>query len=153
MDVTESLHCLGHSNWTICSPISQFCSPDFLTFSLLYWWAHSYYSRGLIMGKGNSPNSRNGRCRGFSVQGALKLDHLQPVELILFQNGFPLPITPEAKRIRTRYPNGKNDSILDSWSHSAPGTFEIKGFINVILRVICRVSQKLFTVTNLKKWR
>ena len=36
------------------------------------------------MGKGNSPNSRNGCHREFSVPGAFKLDHLQPLKPILF---------------------------------------------------------------------
>merc|ERR1711950_38121 len=40
--------------------------------------------QGLIMGKGNSPNSRNGLDRGVSVPGAFKLDHLQPAKPILF---------------------------------------------------------------------
>ena len=33
---TEGFQCLGRSNWTICSPLSQFCPPNFPTFSLLY---------------------------------------------------------------------------------------------------------------------
>ena len=84
MDETEGFECLGHSNWTICSPLSHFCSEIFPTFSLSYWGAHSYYPRGLIMRKGNSPNSRNGWDRGVSVPGAFKLDHLQPFKPILF---------------------------------------------------------------------
>ena len=44
----------------------------------------SYYPRGLIMRKGNSPNSRNGLERGVWVPGAFKLDHLHPVKPILF---------------------------------------------------------------------
>ena len=44
--------CLGPSNWTICSPLSQFHSEHFQTLSLSYWGANSYYPRGLIMGKG-----------------------------------------------------------------------------------------------------
>ena len=60
MDETQGFQNLGHSNWTICSLLSQFCFPNFTTFSLLYWEANSYYPRGLIMGKGNSHNSRNG---------------------------------------------------------------------------------------------
>ena len=46
MDKTEGFQCLGHSNWIICSPLSQSCSPIFSTFSLSYWGAHSYYPRG-----------------------------------------------------------------------------------------------------------
>ena len=84
LDETQGFQCLGHSNWAICSLLSQFCSPNFQTFSLLYWEANSYYPRGLIMGKGNSPNFRNGWCRGVCVPEAFKLDHLQPVKPILF---------------------------------------------------------------------
>ena len=29
MDETEGFQCLGQSNWTICSPLSQFCSEIF----------------------------------------------------------------------------------------------------------------------------
>ena len=86
LDETEGFQCLGHSNWTTCSPLSPFCSEIFPTFSLSYWGAHSYYPRGLIMGKGNSPNSQYGWDWGVSVPGAFKLDHLQPVEPILFWN-------------------------------------------------------------------
>ena len=56
MDETEGFQCLGHSKWTNCSPLSQFCSEIFPTFSLSYWEANSYYPRGLIMGEENSPN-------------------------------------------------------------------------------------------------
>ena len=44
--------------------------------------ANSYYPRGLIMGKGNSPNFKIEWDRGFSVPGAFKLDLLQPFEQI-----------------------------------------------------------------------
>ena len=56
----EWIGCLGHSSWTICSFLSQFCWPNFSTFSLSCWEANSYYPRGLILRKGNSPNFRNG---------------------------------------------------------------------------------------------
>ena len=53
-----NFECLGHSNWTICSPLSHFCSDIFPTFTLSYWGANSYYPRGPIMGKGNFSNSK-----------------------------------------------------------------------------------------------
>ena len=84
MDQTEGFGCLGHSNWAICSLLSHFCSHNFQTFSLSCWKANSYYPRGLILRKGNSPNSRNGLDRGVWVPGAFKLDQLQPVKPILF---------------------------------------------------------------------
>ena len=79
---------VGHSNWIICSPLSQSCSPKFSTFSLSYWGAHSYYPRGPIMRKGNSSNFQYGPDRGVSVPGAFKLDHLQPFKPILFRKIF-----------------------------------------------------------------
>ena len=42
LDETEGFQCLGHSNWTTCSPLSPFCSEMFPTFSLSYWGANSY---------------------------------------------------------------------------------------------------------------
>ena len=50
--------CIGHSNWTICTLLSQFCYPHFQTFSLLYWGPiHITPGRGrLKMGKLISPN-------------------------------------------------------------------------------------------------
>ena len=56
----EDFECLGHSNWTICSHLHQLYFSKFTTFSLSYLEANSYYPRGLILRKGNSPNSRNG---------------------------------------------------------------------------------------------
>ena len=78
-------HCLGHSNWTICIPLSPFCYRKFPTFSLSYWEANSYYPRGPIMGKGNSSNPKSGWDRGFSVPGTFKLDHLHPSKPLLLQ--------------------------------------------------------------------
>ena len=84
MDEIQGFQCLGHSNWTNCSPLSPLCSEIFPTFPLSYWGAHSYYPRGPIMRKGNSSNFQYGPYRWVSVPGAFKLDHLQPVEPILF---------------------------------------------------------------------
>ena len=76
--------CLGHSNWTPCSPLSPFCSKNFQFASSLYWGANSYCSSGLIVRKGKYPNLRNEWERGVSVPGAFKLDFLQPFQPILF---------------------------------------------------------------------
>ena len=86
LDETEGFQCLGHSNWTICSPLSPFCSEIFQTFSLSYWGANSYYPRGLILGVGRISLSHYGWHRGVWVSGAFKLDHLQPFKPILFWN-------------------------------------------------------------------
>ena len=65
-------------------PVSPILFHKFSNFSTFILGANSYYPRGLIMGKGNSHNSRNGLDRGVSVPGAFKLDHLHPVKPILF---------------------------------------------------------------------
>ena len=39
LSVTQGFECLGHSNWTICSLLSQFCSLNFPTSTSLYWVA------------------------------------------------------------------------------------------------------------------
>ena len=84
LDETEDFQCLGHSNWTICTSLNPFCSENFPSFSLSYWEAISYYPRGPIRRKGNSPNSRIGWDRWILMPGACKLDHLQLIEPILF---------------------------------------------------------------------
>ena len=85
MNETGGSGCLGHSNRTICSPLSPFCSGKFQFVSPLYWEA----PRRLIVRKGSFPNSRNEWDRGFWVPGAFKLDHLQPFEPFCSCN-FPL---------------------------------------------------------------
>ena len=84
LNETEGFQYLGHSNWTICSPLSHFCFQIFPSFPPSYWEANSYYPRGPIIGKGNSSNFKIGWDRGLSVPGAFKLDHLQPIEPLLF---------------------------------------------------------------------
>ena len=83
MDERHGFLCLRHSNWTICSPLSQFCSLIFHTFTLLYWGANSYYPRERKAENGKRELSRNGWEAGVSVPGAFKLDHLQPFKPIL----------------------------------------------------------------------
>ena len=83
-----------------------FLQTNFQLFPLSYWGAHSYYRRGPIIRKGNSPNSRDGWNRGVSVHGAFKQGHLHPVESLLFIYfcnfytfilGGPFLITPEGQ--------------------------------------------------------
>ena len=69
LNETRGFQCLGHSNWTICSPLSPFCSRRFSTFSPSYWGANSYCPRGPIMGKGDSSNFKTEWDKGFSVPG------------------------------------------------------------------------------------
>ena len=84
VDETKGFQCLGHSNCAICIPLSHFCSHKISTFSPSYWEANSYYPRGPIMGKGNSPNFKIGWDRWFSVPGPFILDHLHPFKLLLW---------------------------------------------------------------------
>ena len=63
-------------------PVKTIIFSNFYNFFTFILEANSYYPRGLIMRKGNSPNSRNGLDRGVSVPGAFKLDHLHPVKPI-----------------------------------------------------------------------
>ena len=84
MEDTDGKQCLRCPNWTTCSLLGPYYSDDFKTFSLSYWGAHSYYPRGPIMEKGNSPNSRIGWDRWILMPVAFKLDHLQPNQPILF---------------------------------------------------------------------
>ena len=65
-------------------PVEPIMFLKFSNFCTFILEANSYYPRRLIMRKGNSPNSKNGWYRGVSVPGAFKLDHLQPVEPILY---------------------------------------------------------------------
>ena len=65
-------------------PVKPILFFNLLIFHFYYWESNSYFPKGLIMGKGNSPNSRIGLDRGVSVPGAFKLDHLHPVKPILF---------------------------------------------------------------------
>ena len=73
---------------------APFVLKCFKLFHLHTGEANSYYPRGPIMGKGNSPNLRNGQDREVCVPGAFKLDHLQPFAPIKFWElqDLPFPI-------------------------------------------------------------
>ena len=87
MDETQGFQYLGHSNWAICSPLSQFCSENFPTFSLSYWEANSYYPRERkAENEKRVFTTRNGWDTGVSVPGAFKLGHVQPFKPILLRN-------------------------------------------------------------------
>ena len=89
MERTDGFQCLGHSNWTICTLLSQFCSPNFTT---LHFYTGGHF---LLPQRANNEKGKFSqlsiwmRLRG-SVPGAFKLDRMQPVELILCQNFFEL---------------------------------------------------------------
>ena len=85
---------LGHSNWTICSLLSRFCSKNFPLVYLLYWEVQFLITpergrkvlsvaAGPENGGRESPKSERGT--GFFDPGVFILDHLQTVKLILFQ--------------------------------------------------------------------
>ena len=95
----------GHSNWTICPLLGQFCSLNFPNLSLFYRQAKSYYptERKAEMGI-----SHSGWVKGISVHGAFKLDHLHPVRPILFpksssfhsDTGRTILIPPQRERLK-----------------------------------------------------
>ena len=80
----EDFECLRHSNWTICTLLSQFYFPNFTTFSLSCWEANSYYPRERKAENGKMEFSQPEQDKGVSVPMAFKLDHLQLVKPILF---------------------------------------------------------------------
>ena len=127
----EEFLCLGHSNWTICNLLSQFCSINFPTFSLLYWGPILITPESGGLKKGKMEFSQPKCERWISVPGAFKLDHLQPVEPILFCifSNF----APSYWRANSYYPReGKTEkrkmelSQLESESGiSVPGAFKL----------------------------
>ena len=118
LDEKANFECLGQSNWTICRPLSPSCSRNFTTFPLSYWEANSYYPRGLIVGNGESPNSRiEWECQLW-VPGAFKLDYLQPIKPILLQefSNFFTFILEGQFLLPQRANNGKGEfSQLQNW--------------------------------------
>ena len=81
----QGFQCFWHSNWTICSLLSCFCPKQFPTFSLSYWGANSYYPRERKAENGKMEFSQPEWETRNSVALAFKLDHLQPVKLLLSQ--------------------------------------------------------------------
>ena len=77
--------CLGAGAFELdhLQPAKPILFSKFYNFFTFILEAISYYPRGLIMRKGNSPNFRNGLDRGVWVPGAFELDHLQPAKPIL----------------------------------------------------------------------
>ena len=104
LDETEGFGCLGHSKWTICSPLSPFCSEIFPSFSPSYWGAISYYPRGLIMEKRVFSQLQNWmRQKGLGTWGiqtgpfAAHSAHfvLKNFHFFHLHTGRPIHITPE----------------------------------------------------------
>ena len=60
LNETEGFQCLGHSNRTICSPLSLFCSQNFPTFSPL---GERNNARTIFQGKEYFTSGRIGRPR------------------------------------------------------------------------------------------
>ena len=76
MDKTEGFQCLGHSNWTLCSLLSQFCSPNFPPFSLSYWRPILITPDSGRLKMGKMEISQPEWHTRVLVPGAFKLDHL-----------------------------------------------------------------------------
>ena len=75
MDESGGLQYQGHSNWTIRSPFSQYCTSNDLNVDLLFWGPFVFPELNVTEG-------------GVSVRGAFKFDHLQPVKPILLLEFF-----------------------------------------------------------------
>ena len=72
------IRCLGHSNWTLCSPLSQFCSGSFPFF-------HFYAPEPIsFIPQENEKMEFFQTNTGVLVLGVLKLDLSKPVNLFLF---------------------------------------------------------------------
>ena len=81
MDLTEGFACVpGAFQLYHLQPVEPTLFSKFYNFFTFILEANSYYPRGLIMRKGNSPNSRNGLDRGDSGPGAFKFDYLLPIK-------------------------------------------------------------------------
>ena len=83
LNVAQVFQCLGHSNRTICTLLSQFCSCKFPIFHSFILGANSYYPREGKTENGKMEFSQPECESGISVPGAFKLDHLHPVKPIL----------------------------------------------------------------------
>ena len=100
-------------------PVKPILFLKFSKFCTFILGAISYYPRRPIMRKGNSPNSRNGLDRGVWVPGAFKLDHLHPVEPILFSkfyNFFTLILGPNSYYPRGLIMEKREFSHLQKWT-------------------------------------
>ena len=105
LDEAERFRGLGHSNWTIYSPLSQFYIEPIPSFSPLYWKVNSYYPRGLKMGKGNSHNFKFGWDWGVSVPWAFQLDNWQSYLSQLYSEKFS-SFSPLYWEANSYYPRG-----------------------------------------------
>ena len=65
-------------------PVKPILFPKFYNFFTFILGGQFLLPQRAYMRKGNSPNSKIGQDREFSVPGAFKLHHLQPVKPILF---------------------------------------------------------------------
>ena len=131
LSLAPVFQCLGHSNWTICSRLSQCCSTNFPLFPLLYWEANSYYPREGQAENGKMEISQSECDIGFSVPGAIKLDHLQQINPTLLQKFSK--ISPLYWEANSYYPregqagNGKMEISQpeNDTSFSVPGAFKL----------------------------
>ena len=127
LSVREGFQCLGHSNWTICSLLSQFCSLNFPNLSLSYCRSNSYYPRERMAENLKMEFSKPEWDTGDSATGAFKLDYLQPVKPILLWNfsnfwlSYPRAhflITPGGKMRKVNYPKLTETQGIQFLGHS-----------------------------------
>ena len=132
--------CMGHSNWTICSLLSQFCFCKFSNFCTFILEANSYYPREGQAENGKMEFSQPGYESGISVPGAFKLDHLLIFKPILFPKfsnfftfilGRPILITPERGRLKM----GVRDAPI--FKHEIHHTFHHNFEVYPMRRHVC----------------
>ena len=84
----ENFEYLGHSNWTICSPLSPICTKRFSTFSPSYWEANSYLPQRANNGKGAFIQLQNWMRQGFSSAWGIQTGPFAAHWALLFQKIF-----------------------------------------------------------------
>ena len=84
MNEAQGFLTLGNSNWTICSLLRWFCSKKFPPFCFSYWEVQFLITPE--RGRKEGASTEYGE-KGITQKylGVFELDHLQPVELILFE--------------------------------------------------------------------
>ena len=129
MEWERQLWVPGASKLDHLQPFKPILFQNFSNFSSFILGGQFLLPRGLIMGKGESPNSRMEWERQLWVPRASKLDHLQPFTSILFQNfsNFSYFILGEAN---SYYPRGliMGNHPTQEWNER--GNFECLGHPN-----------------------
>ena len=92
---TEGIECMGHSNWTICSLLSQFCSEIFPTFYFHSGGAHFLITlESLKLEKGIHTKLNNTNRQILASEGSVYVPLSPPrKETVAFRSS-PIPVLP-----------------------------------------------------------